>query len=84
MTTRENEQDPRDAGFVDRRSRSNSSTGIERRQFGNSHHGLSPAARELAEAIDNYKIVNRRRYVTFEEMLEVIHSLGYEKQPVSV
>jgi hypothetical protein len=67
------------APFVDRRSASAPTHGTERRQFTNSHRGLSPDARELAEAIDSYKVRNRRRYITFEEMLQVIHSLGYEK-----
>lgn len=53
--------------------------GIERRQFGNSHHSLTPAARELAEAIDNYKLQNRRRFITYEEMLNVVQALGYTK-----
>lgn len=66
--------------FVDRRSESSKSANTERRQFTNSHASLSPAARELAEAIDIYKIKNRRRYITFEEMLQVITQLGYEKQ----
>jgi hypothetical protein len=66
--------------FVDRRSSpSPTAGGGERRQFGNSHAGLSPDARELAEAIDAYKLNNRRRYITFEEMLAVIHALGYAK-----
>jgi hypothetical protein len=66
--------------FIDRRSNSGTSSGFERRQFGNSHNALSADARELAEAIDAYKIQNRRRYITFEEMLQVIQSLGYQKQ----
>jgi len=66
--------------FNDRRSGNQSFSGTERRQFGNSHSGLSPEAKELAEAIDAYKLQNRRRYVTFEEMLQVIQALGYEKQ----
>ena len=66
--------------FVERRSSTASPNGApERRQFGNSHFGLSPEARELAEAIDGYKLQNRRRYVTYEEMLQVILSLGYAK-----
>ncbi len=74
-----------DANFVDRRKNEDDSQGgFERRQFGNSHVELSPDARELAEAIDQYKVTHRRRYVTFEEMLEVIHALGYEKQPAVV
>jgi hypothetical protein len=51
----------------------------ERRQFSNSHEELSPAARELARAIDAYKLRHRRRFITFEEMLSVIESLGYSK-----
>jgi hypothetical protein len=65
--------------FVDRRNIDQRSGGFERRQFANSHATLSPDARELAEAIDAYKVQHRRRYITFEEMLKVIHSLGYQK-----
>ncbi len=67
--------------FVDRRG--GSSPGhdptIERRQFTNSHEELSPEAAELARAIDRYKLVHRRRFIDFEEMLGVIKSLGYQK-----
>jgi hypothetical protein len=49
----------------------------ERRQFGNSHDDLSPDAAELAQAIDRYKLLHRRRFITFEEMLAVVKSLGY-------
>jgi hypothetical protein len=66
--------------FVDRRQASKANAlGGERRQFGNSHAGLSPEARQLAEAIDNYKLQNRRRFITFEEMLNVIQGLGYRR-----
>jgi hypothetical protein len=51
----------------------------ERRQFGNSHDGLSPDAAELAQAIDQYKLCHRRRFITFEEMLAVMKSLGYRR-----
>ena len=51
----------------------------ERRQFSNNHEGLSPNARDLAMAIDAYKLRHRRRFITFEEMLLVIESLGYTK-----
>jgi NTP pyrophosphatase (non-canonical NTP hydrolase) len=69
------------APFVDRR---NSDVGgpppaCERRQFTNSHEGLSPEAGELAQAIDGYKLRHRRRFITYEEMLAVIKSLGYQK-----
>ena len=66
--------------FIDRRSYEPSTTPArERRQFTNSHDELSPAARELAQAVDRYKLDHRRRFVTYEEMLEVIESLGYRK-----
>ncbi len=68
-----------DPSFVDRRKAGNDSRGIERRQFGNSYRNLSDAGRELAEAIDAYKVENRRRYITTDEMLEVITGLGYHK-----
>jgi len=51
----------------------------ERRQFANSHQELSPEARELALAIDEYKLRHRRRFITYEEMLSVIQDLGYHK-----
>ena len=51
----------------------------ERRQFVNSHEELSPEACELAKTIDQYKLLHRRRFITFEEMLSVIKSLGYKK-----
>ena len=53
--------------------------GVERRQFTNSHDGLTPEAAELGRAIDQYKLINRRRFITYEEMLQVIKSLGYTK-----
>ena len=65
--------------FVERRKRDESVGSQERRQFGNSYQDLSPRARELAEAIDQYKLVNRRRYVTAEELLSLIESLGYRR-----
>lgn len=64
---------------IDRRSPNAVNPGIERRQFGNTYQGLSPEAHELATAIDAYKLRNRRRYITFEEMHDIIHSLGYRK-----
>jgi hypothetical protein len=52
---------------------------FERRQFANSYEELSLDAAELARAIDGYKVQHRRRFVTFEEMLAVIKSLGYKR-----
>ena len=72
---------PQSTGFVDRRrSTSNEySPVVERRQFSNSHDELSPGARELAKAIDEYKLRHRRRFITYEEILSVITELGYTK-----
>ncbi len=68
--------------FVDRRSpegQRRSGHGMERRQFANSHSELSPDAADLGRAIDQYKLLNRRRYITYEEMLAIIKSIGYSK-----
>jgi hypothetical protein len=67
--------------FVDRRApvQLANSPLFERRQFANSYEELSPEAAELARAIDGYKVQHRRRFVTFEEMLAVIKSLGYKR-----
>ena len=65
--------------FIDRRGPAGESSGFERRQFSNSHDELSPEARDLAQAIDSYKLMHRRRFITFEEMLAVIKELGYTK-----
>lgn len=72
---------PQSVSFPDRRRQEPASAPpvIERRQFGNSHSDLSPDARELGQAIDQYKLVHRRRFITYEEMLTVIRSLGYRK-----
>ena len=53
--------------------------GSERRQFTNTYDELSPEARELAQAIDAYKLMHRRRFITYEEMLGVVKGLGYGK-----
>ena len=67
--------------FIDRRNLDAMGTppGVERRQFANSHDELSPEARQLAVAIDEYKLHHRRRFITYEEMLNVIQSLGYHR-----
>jgi hypothetical protein len=67
--------------FLDRRAQNHPGTepAIERRQFANSYDDLSPEAAELARAIDGYKLQHRRRFVTFEEMMAVIKSLGYHR-----
>lgn len=77
---------PEVRGFPERRGgsgvvggRAGSAARAERRQFGSSHHGLSEAGRELAQAIDRYKLNNHRRYITCDEMLTVLHELGYRR-----
>lgn len=67
--------------FVDRRNSdiSERPLGAERRQFQDSHQSGRPEARELGEAVDNYKLRHRRRFITFEELYEVIADLGYHK-----
>lgn len=66
--------------FSDRRKRSSDDPNqIERRQFGDGHRGLSGAGRELALAIDRYKLRHHRRYLTCDELLRVMMQLGYTK-----
>lgn len=69
------------AAFIDRRGWGLpvGSPGRERRQFADAHDELSPDARELASAIDSYKLMHRRRFITYEEVLGVMKSLGYHK-----
>jgi hypothetical protein len=69
------------ASFVERRGplQVTEQLPFERRQFANSYEELSPEAAELARAIDGYKVQHRRRFITFEEMLAVIKSLGYSR-----
>ena len=73
------EQKP--AGFVDRRQSPGEENpiGVERRQVSNSHDSMQPEVAEHAEAIDQYKLRHRRRFITFEELYDVIGSLGYHK-----
>jgi hypothetical protein len=66
--------------FVDRRSYGTAVPPlVERRQFSNSYEELSAPARELARAIDEYKLRHRRRFISYQEMLAVIQDLGYRK-----
>ena len=67
--------------FVDRRKdvSGQSPPGVERRQFVDSHDALPDDVRELAEAIDQYKVTRRRRFVTVAEVLDVVKELGYHK-----
>ena len=60
--------------FVDRRGPvgERPTDGVERRQFSDSTLGGNPDAMELAEAVDQYKLRHRRRFITFEELYDVI------------
>ncbi len=71
--------------FFDRRRASGKDVGPgqERRQFSNSHEDLTPDARELGLAVDRYKLTHRRRFITYEELLHVVQSLGYSKTQAS-
>ncbi len=67
--------------FVDRRSYEDGN-GVpirERRQFANSYDDFSPDAAELARAIDEYKLRHRRRFITYEEIMNIVTELGYHK-----
>jgi hypothetical protein len=67
-------------GFVDRRAAGLASPPVvERRQFSNTHDDLAAEVRELALAIDEYKLRHRRRFVSYEELYGVICELGYHK-----
>ncbi len=69
--------------FEDRRNKSGEGRpeGMpERRQFRDARNYSSPEAAELGDAIDEYKSVNRRRFITWDELYDVITNLGYEKK----
>ena len=65
--------------FVDRRSSQGNAPGVERRQFRDGNRSSRPEVAEFAAAIDEYKIENRRRFITFEELFDVMKSLGYHR-----
>ncbi len=67
--------------FVDRRAGSEAGrvAGSERRQFSASVSATRPEIAELAEAVDQYKLRHRRRFITFEELYDVMSELGYRK-----
>lgn len=73
--------EPQTDTFVDRRRDDSMrmAPGRERRQFADSFDELSPEARELATAVDQYKLHHRRRFITHEELIGVIRSLGYRR-----
>ncbi len=72
------EQNPRT--FVDRRGTGESRDGVpERRQFKATPDVSRPDVAELAAAVDAYKARHRRRFITFDELFDVMAELGYHK-----
>ena len=67
--------------FVDRRQPDvqDRPEGTDRRQFSDAQSSTSPDAMELAEAVDQYKLRHRRRFITFDELYDVLMTLGYHK-----
>lgn len=67
--------------FEDRRrsDRNGSSPGFERRQFQDGNRSERPEVAEFSSAVDEYKIANRRRFITFDELYDVFTSLGYHR-----
>lgn len=66
--------------FQDRRSSQQSCEGgQERRQFRDGEGSDRPEVAELADAVDSYKVQNHRRFITFEELFDVMQKLGYHK-----
>ena len=68
------------ASFVERRQRNlGPAGGSDRRQFADSRDNLPPEVAELSQAIDRYKLMHRRRFITVEELYSVVTGLGYRK-----
>ncbi|MEX0704524.1 MAG: hypothetical protein WD069_20650 [Planctomycetales bacterium] len=69
------------AEFLDRRQADPAQRpdGPERRQFRDARQDSPPEVRELAEAVDQYKLLHRRRFITFDELYDVIRTLGYHR-----
>jgi len=71
---------PNAPSYADRRQSGGArKDGGERRQFVDSRQTFRPEVIELAEAVDQYKLRHRRRFITFEELYDVIAELGYRK-----
>ena len=72
---------PTIAGFADRRRQSGAASppGVERRQFRDGTQSGRSEVAELAAAVDDYKIAHRRRFITFEELFDLMSSLGYHR-----
>ena len=74
-------QQQKSQDFIERRVSTNPSRTDqrERRQFRDGQSSLRSEVLELADAIDQYKIQYRRRFITFDELFDVIADLGYHK-----
>ena len=70
---------PTSSDFIDRRKSAATAEGFERRQFQDGNRSNRVEVAEFADAVDEYKIANRRRFITFEELFDVMTSLGYHK-----
>jgi len=68
-----------DTNFSERRRATAGAPGVERRQFSDARSSERPEIDELAKAVDQYKLIHRRRFITFEELYDVITSLGYHR-----
>ena len=70
------------APFVDRRNYEAAPARMQAASGGNSPTATTTSrpTRELAVAIDRYKLLHRRRYITYEEIMGVVKQLGYEKR----
>lgn len=71
------EQNPRP--FVERRGSGEARAGgPERRQF-KASTSARPEVAEFAAAVDAYKAQHHRRFITFDELYDVMIRLGYHK-----
>jgi hypothetical protein len=68
-----------DTNFMERRKQPVGAPGVERRQFSDTRESARPEIDELAKAVDQYKLIHRRRFITFEELYDVMMSLGYHR-----
>jgi NTP pyrophosphatase (non-canonical NTP hydrolase) len=74
-------QQQKSQDFIERRVTTNTPRADqrERRQFRDGQSSLRSEVLELADAVDQYKIQYRRRFITFDELYDVIADLGYHK-----
>ena len=48
-------------------------------QYADSRDSLPAEVAELSQAIDRYKLMHRRRFITVQELYQVVAGLGYHK-----